>query len=570
MALDAPFYLAIGDCIVEPGDGSAAYHVTSMSFPEPAPDGAGGHRPAVRVVTLRVEATTAAALSTAVAVLRREAVRDNTLSFKPTLAGDTLTCRIREASVVEADFNPLRRSVAPFVARLTLTVETDPYWLGPWTSAAYTPSLVVPGYFDTDPIEGEVDALVRLRLVGGNNAKLIAIGVKPDPTAGYDFIDDYSGVNDNNAFGYQKQASSALTPTLADVGTTPAIDTNANRGRHLVIARLDSNATSAATVTYRAVQRVSGNNLAVSTDVAERAVVAPSTDLVGVELGDVMIPSGRVPDTATDTGYAAAAITDQQTTEDADTGAGVAYQTVTLTAGDKVTSVIFKTGTLTTAGTAQCAIWPSADGVAVTTGAALASSGQVAIAASNTEYTWTFNWIVPATGVYAIQVADVGSTAVKWRKNTAGGYAGGDELSATNEVVTGDDLYFKVYCATPLGFSSYTIVQAADSADASKVANLDYVQRIPVDFAAIIYRLNDYSAAPALFWDGSTSTPYIADADGIAHAIYDKCEIRGRGLAFRAGVVNRVVVGSTQADEAVAQNVQVECWWCPRYLTATG
>jgi hypothetical protein len=570
MALDAPFYLAVGDCIVEPGDGSAAYHVTSMSFPEPAPDGAGGHVPAVRVVTMRVEATTATALSTAVAVLRREAVRDNTLSFKPTLAGNTLTCRIREASVVEDDFNPLRRSVAPFVARLTLTVETDPYWRGPW-SADITPTVAaVPGHFDTAAtITGEVDALVRMRLIMADAGTLAAVGVKPAPASGYDYLDDYSGVADSNAHGGEKVASSALTGTLAAIGTAPNIDTNANRGRHLVIARLDNNATSQATVTYRAVQRTTGNAIAVSTDVAEQAVTSPDTNLVGVELGDVMIPSGQVPDTSSDVLYGPPAVTDEQTTENADTAMGYAGQSVTLTEGEILAAVTLKTGTLTAVGPALIRICAFDTDHAVWATMYASALADTDIFASNTEYSWTFNWTVPASGTYVIYVEpNTAALDTKWRRNTAGGYAGGDELDASGYVVSGDDLYFKVYCKSPVVFNSNTIIQAADSAVASKVAYLDYVQRVPVDYAAIVYRLGSYSAAPMLYWDGDTDTPYIADADGIGAAVYDKCEIR-TPLRFRAGVVNRVVLANAEADEALAGATVVYAWR-PRYLTATG
>jgi hypothetical protein len=573
MALDAPFYLAIGDCIVEPGDGSAAYHVTSMSFPEPAPDGAGGHFSAVRVVGLRVEATTAAALSTAVAVLRREAVRDNTLAFKPTLAGDTLTCRIREASVVEADFNPLRRSVAPFVARLTLTVETDPYWLGSW-SADITPTVTgAPGHFDTAAtITGEVDALVRMRVVNNAAGKFMAVGIRPNPATGYDYVDDYSGVADPNAFGGGKVASSALTATLAAVGTAPNIDTTANRGRHLVLARLDNNATSQSTVTYRAVQRTTGHLIAVSTDVAEQAVTSPSASLVGVELGDVMIPSGQVPDVTTGSGYAAAAITDQQTTENADTSGEMIYivQSVSLTAGEKVTGFTFKTGSNVSAAYDLVSVSIHPDIVDQVLSPSLAAASVVNAHAANTEYTASFDYVVPATARYAFLVSMPGDNTLRY--NTAGGYAGGTLWTSVSRESgysdTGDDLYFKVFCAAPLGFNSNTIIQAADSAAASKVANLDYVQRVPVDFGAIVYRLGSYSVAPALFYDGDTDTPYVADADGIGPSVYDKCEIR-RPLRYRPGVVNRVVFGLGVGSSAPSAPTVVYAWR-PRYLTATG
>jgi hypothetical protein len=569
--MDAPFYLAVGDCVIEPGDGSSDYHVTSMSFPEPDPDGCGGHRPAKRELTLRVEGSTAAELSSNIAALRRQCVRDERLHFRPGLVGDILECRIREASVVEDNYDPLRRSgTANFNTYLTLSILTDPYWLGAWTDDVTPTVSEVPGHFDVTPT-GEVDALVRLRAVFADQGTVAAIGVKPEPGASYDYVDDYgtsSDTSDANAVGGYK-VGEVVDSSLAgnEIGTAPNIDTNDNRGRHLVLARMDSTATTASSNTARVQTITTGNAIADSVTVSESTVTFSSNALIGYEMGTIQIPAGQVPDLDTGSGYAAETLAYSQTTEDADTVGLTAYQTVGLAAGEKLTKAVFKTGTLTSAGGAYVEVYATDSGLA--TGGVLCSSAIKSVSASNTEYSFGLDWTAPSAATYALKVRPAtGTTALttRWRKNSTGGFAGGEELSDSNTAVTGDDLYFKLYTKLPLGFNTTNPIQAACS-ESSKTIALDYVQRIPVDFAALVYRITA-AGTLGLFYDGDTDTPYVADADGIGPAIYDKCEIR-KPLRLKPGVTNRVVLGVCQADESIG-GATVTYSYRPRFLTATG
>ena len=575
--MDAPFYLAVGSVVVEPGDGSADYHVNAMSFPEPSPDGAGGHDPAVRTIRLRVDGSSASDISANIAALRQQCVRGKRLYFRPSASGSVLECRIREASLVEESYDPLRRSVAPASTFLTLTAKTDPYWLGPW-GADVTPTVsTVPGHFDVTTVAGEVDALVRIRAIFADNGTAAMIAVKPDPGTGYDYLDDYgtdAATSDANAVGTYKLASSGtVDASLSDHWTAPTIDTNDNRGRHLVIARIDHNATTSSNVTVRATTTTTGNAIAESVTVNEQTRALSSADLIGYELGDVAIPAGAVPDLSAGSGYNPEAVQTENTVDDG---------TLTLTSsasGDwplaiQQTFAGF-TGLVT-------AIEYTIDVAPATT--EIYSHSPVLTLQRNAQNVATVENIPDTTGTHKVAlpspVSVDASDSLQFRiafsrapSFTVGvAHSNGDYTSGALTMVegagaaTGDDLTFKVYGQTPTAFNTSNTIQAACS-ESSKTVNLDYVQRIPVDYAALVYR-RAASGALALFYDGDTDTPYIADADGIGPAIYDKCEIRAP-LRVKPGVTNRVVLGALQADEVIG-GATVTYSVRPRYLTATG
>lgn len=576
--MDAPYYLQVGNLILEDGTGLGPYFPSGLSFPEPDPDGAGWYRNAIRTFHLKVTGTSAANLSTNIAALRRECVRDKYLYFRPTATGTVLSCLIREASVKEDATDPLRR--AQLAAYLTLTFETTPTWDGAW-SAEVTPTVdAVPGHFDVTGVTGELDAQLTMRIIPTRNGRGLFVGVKPDPAAGYDYCDDYSGTADANALTTAKATLSA-TATPTAVGTAPTIDTNANRGRHLVLARMDTTSTTAANNTAKVRVTTTGNAIAASTSVDEAAVAFPTgTDLYGFELGsNVSIPAGAVPNVATGSGWGASGVVGSQATTDGtlvgQTGAGYYTQgfgtLITLAAETQIETLSF---------------WlkhPSAsifwyncvykiEGVtdSLPNGTVHASvSALIGLNDVLTEKSVPFG--APVTlpaGTYSIGIyftAGYASDKVTVASNSAGTGAWRSDADTGYFVITnGYDLKYSVSGKTQLGFNTTMPILAACT-ESSKTIGLDYAQRVPVDYSAIAYRPSA-SGSLGLYYDAETDTPYIADADGIGPALYDKVEIR-RPLRLKPGVTNRVVLGMLQNDDAVA-GATVVYKWRPRYLTA--
>lgn len=583
--MQAPFYLSFGDLVIENGTGAGPYHVISMRLPAPEPDGFGGWRPAQREFRIRVVGETPADVDADVAALRRALSRDELVSLQAASTTTQLTTRIREASVTEAEFDPLERSVPGAKMYVTVTITTDPYWIGPSSPEVSLTGTVttIPGHFDVTGVTGEVGALLTMRVVPASAGRGLFIGVEPDPAATYDYLDDYgtsAATADPNALGGYKKGAVVDSALSADI-PAPFVDTNGNRGRHLLIARADSTAATASSNTMKARTTTTGNLIAASVSVDEQVVQFTSTSLIGYELGDVQIPAGQVPDIATGGGWTEATVTDQQTAIDTSYSGGVEDgviryigQTVSLTAGEKVTRFVFKTSSVAHYPGGQLSI-VAVDGndLPITTGAYYTS---VAIPAApmNTAVNIDLDWVVPNTANYAFLVSSLNyARAQCYRYN---GYASGQMVrgnsgyyvgASTAAAETGYDLYFQVYCATQRGFNSSIGVLTACT-ESSKTIALDYVQRIPLDYAAICYRPGA-SGSLGLYYDGQTDTPYAADADGIGPAVYDKCEIR-RPLRLSPGVINRVVIGILQEDAPVAGFTALSYSWRPRYLSATG
>jgi hypothetical protein len=156
-------------------------------------------------------------------------------------------------------------------------------------------------------------------------------------------------------------------------------------------------------------------------------------------------------------GWAAEAISDEQTTSNADYDFGSgAYseqitsigQTFGASAGEKMTGVALKAGD-EAIGYGTIRVYGVADGLP--TGADLYTYGFRAITIpANTETKIPLDYVFPTTGDYAVVLERSEGTALgNVLYNTAGGYAGGQMVIGNGNyewtAVTGDDLYFKVY-----------------------------------------------------------------------------------------------------------------------------
>ncbi len=582
--MQAPFYLSFGDLVIENGTGAGPYHVISMRLPAPEPDGFGGWRPAQREFRIRVVGETPADVDADVAALRRALSRDELVSLQAASTTTQLTTRIREASVSEAEFDPLERSVPGAKMYVTATITTDPYWIGPSSPEVDLTSTVttVPGHFDVTGVTGEVGALLTMRVFPTRPGRGLFIGVKPDPAATYDYLDDYgtsADTADPNALGgYKKGAivDSTLSPDIP----APSVDTNGNRGRHLLIARADSTAAAASSNSMKARTATTGNLIAASVSSDTKVPVQfTSNTLIGYELGDVQIPAGQVPDITTDSGWGDEGVLVEQTDSSGSLNVSCErdvygepfdlyfYQTYTAVTRKQLTAFEFTvvTAPATTAG--WVLIVESSNGmgysierqVSIPSMAAGLKKVSFADVFAENGSVWRFRVQAPEASWLNDESCVIDSSATDVY---AGGTAG---ESFARDVAK--DLLFKVYGKTERGFNSSTGVLTACT-ESSKTIALDYVQRIPLDYAVICYR----PGAPSplgLYYDGQTDTPYIADATGIGPAVYDKCEIR-RPLRLSPGVINRVVIGILQEDTAIAGFTALSYSWRPRYLSATG
>lgn len=585
MAFTAEYHLQVGSLVVEDGTGDGDYRVTYMSFPEPAPDGFGGHHPAVRRFDVTVTGDDTSDLSANVAALRRECVRDKTLYFRPSASGDLLSCRIREASVTEREVDMLDRIA--FEAELTVTLTTDPYWLAPWGDEVDASGDItyVPGHIDIPDPGGEVDALLSMRVVPAVEGTGLLVGVEPDPSGDYEYLDDYgasgAGSADANAYGGYKVISSGTVDTsLSEHWGAPTISHIANEGRHIAIARVDTSATTAGNVEVAARVTTAGADISASTSVDEQEVSLAATDLTGIELGIVQIPAGRVMslgESSYSQAHSEAQSTDSGTrtfSSRSPVGSGsdlTLYQTFPFPDGF-IESVTYEIDTAPTT-SATLNIYLEYEGLF---GTIVAVAEALDCDTTVGEHTVDFTGYFGATGPFATSARDYrlriefdGAATFDVGLPYANGVYTDGELTQMvgTGLVAGDDLVFSVNGYTVDSASTTNPLLAACS-ESSKTVSLDYVQRIPADYACIAYRL-DSSGPLGLYYDAGTDTPYVADADGIGPSVYEDCTIN-KPLRLKPGVTNRVVFGVLQGDVAVAGMTALSYRVRKRYLTATG
>ena len=290
MALDSPYYLAVGSLVIEDGSDAGPYHPTGIWFPAPEPDGMGGYLPAVRRFDVRVTGTSAASLATNTAALHQACVRDETLYFRASGSGNTRSCRIREASVVEDEVDLL--AALQFERTVTVTLTTDPYWLDQWGSWVTVSGLVPGTAFSIPAAGGDVPALLDMRVVCNATAGAtgIFIGTKPAPGTGYAPTNTLS-------------ETWSLLEEPRPVTVTQTADARDNSGNYLSLIRLSFSTTGDASIWNRV--RTYGYNVSSTVDADQKypsafaATIAQQT----VETGEITLPSCALPAGATGDGY---------------------------------------------------------------------------------------------------------------------------------------------------------------------------------------------------------------------------------------------------------------------------
>lgn len=280
MALDSPYYLAVGTLVIEDGTDSGPYHPVGIWLPAPAPDGVGGHLPAVRRFRVKVTGTSTATLTANTAALQQACVRDETLYFRASGSGDILSCRIREASVVEDEVDLL--GALSFERYVTLTLTTDPYWLAPWGDWLGPQQGATWGYVSIPAAGGEVPALFSLRVVASVAKTGIYLGMMPNPGTGYDHIGD-------------AVTSGTLSGSESTVVAASTIDARDNMGQHLVLVEGTYSAGGSASIRNRVVTTGSNISSAVTVDQPVATAFTATTTKTVIDTGVVTLPSCSLP-----------------------------------------------------------------------------------------------------------------------------------------------------------------------------------------------------------------------------------------------------------------------------------
>ena len=484
-------YLAIqhsGGTLVLHDDGdTSAYHMESAAFPAPVKRspvelamryGANLSGPldelAERTIVVDCTGDTEADAEDSLLALQRAVDSHRAkLLWQSSSASPMIWTTIRNAEVREETVSRPHRTDG--LLRVTLTLVTDSEWTG--ASVAFTGDEVVVS-------DGDRPARLRLKLTSASANPCLGLGIKSSPGADYSPVDTVGS-----------PAAVNLTSTYANLHTAAAIDTAANTGSHLAVAKVATNATAAASTRYRAVASVTGSgmsdsSLATHNSTAALATTARYTPLPGL----VRIPAGGVPGIQTGSGFSAEAV---QIENDVDDG------TRTLQAGTLLSNplalVLDIAQSFTTYAGRVTAFEYTIDSeptAAVSWTLELRNaSGAVVASVSDPDMTaGTHKVSIPATETPAGETWSFALVSEQWSTTFSvglaysnGDYAGGALTTPEGSGESpGDDLTFAVYGKLALGFDSTVTVQG-NCSEESKTATLSEVVLLPADHFAATY-----------------------------------------------------------------------------------
>lgn len=594
MSLQAPYYLAVGNVIIESGDGDGIYKTVTGSVSFPAPDERESdtspepHNDAVRSFAVKIRHTDPAVVKEAFNTLSRACRKGSMLRFRDGETDDLLECRVIRGRVSESSYDPLRRQrLTGYTIIAEVTLITDPYWMGPWSTEATiadgskVPSAVFPFYATVAAVGGDVDAILTATVLPAQATSMIALGVFPDVGEDFDPIDDYSGTTDAAAYGGAKATSGSLTTTFAAIGSAPTIPTAGNRGTHVAQVRIANTAAAAGSAKYRTYSTTNGSAIVDSTSVSGPIVAAAVKSGDGFEvatLGLVDIPCAQMPDVKTESGFGAPAL-----------------DVVSQLAGSSYTSAISRAAAETQAWVPEysmlvtgmrfhiknAATVPISIGLFIQDRAygynpptTYASLRVDAPASSDglLEYVLDDYFVVNKGQQYFLNVVgNVGNVTVKYASGSnpfAKGQRYRSVIGAQGWAVTSypnDDLIFEVDGMLAFGFDS-TLPVLASCSESTKTASLDVLTRIPVDGGAFVCT-SPFSAGLGVRFAGDTRRAYHADADGIGHALLSQTKLFGFPR-LRPGVPNAIVVNAATPATAAPTGATVKYTYRERYLNA--
>lgn len=459
------------------------------------------------------------------------------------------------------------RSYALGEETVEYTIQTDAAW----------GTFDVPGAGEDD-VPGDIDvpALTAIRATYAQAVLMAAFGIKPDPGASFDPLDDYSGVADATAFGGEKSAALTMTGAWQDIAAPPNIDTGDNLGRHLLLARVQNTVADETTTDYRGTSAVTGNALGVTTTVNGDAVEATLKTGEGFEvvnLGEFNVPAGAVPVAQSGSGQSAeAAEITQSVDEGTSTWTGrrigdtsrpryVGPWIVQSFAGFDgfVTAFEFEVDAVPTATTGWTLWLYTYPGGALSV--ELAEVSGITIGSTGTKKVSLASPVAVSAGTnYCFFLYGPGELSPGLGLAYADEeYAGGEcrtlqpDAVAYSNTSVAPDLKFKVYGTTALGFNSAVGVEATSS-ESSKSAYVDVTQRIPIEFGALLFAYTT-AANQGVYVDNfqvlaSRRNVYLADQDGIAASILAYCKRWGHVMCWPQVTNTLVSAAYTPANAA--------------------
>lgn len=461
-------------------------------------------------------------------------------------------------------------------ARIVFTGTRDPFWHGPWYDLV---SMAVPcwssaqisGAASALTVSGEVDAQLVLRTCSPQATTWMGWGVKHAPASGYSPVDDYSGITGATYVGGAKSASGTLSTSYAVITGAPSLDMEANRGNHILCARVETNQ---AGTYYKGCSVASAEvGAAVSADLSP--VASPSAQMRGVVLGRVRTPVVDMPYLDSQAGAAPSPVVIQQTSGDAyefphSNPAGnetMVYQTFVVSAGVRIASVAFKTDV--SMDSVNVYLYSASSGTPVsqirslgnvdTPESAHVSTIECDVAISAGTYALVLECLGRKNAPYFFRNTDATSypSGVGGHKNAAGVWTAGDGTD------TSIDLYFQIttYAGQTLGIS--TPIKATAS---TGKANLDVVARIPADELAVV-ATRTAAAGEGMLYDASLEDVYVANSAGKTGSsmLGTSAMVYGKHHGLRPGVSNYLVIAAdtpyNEAPSAIAVSGQYRERW---------
>lgn len=406
---------------------------------------------------------------------------------------------------------------------------------GTITAGSGTLSLGTPG--------GQLAAKMSLKLTCAAASKLIGCGVRPDPAASYDPVDDYSGAADAAAYGGAWSADASLSGTAAAVGTAPTISVSDNRGSHVVCARVKTNAVTPSATKFRA-------RSGIGSAFVDEPYVAATAATCGLMLGTLQVPSYVLPDGTSGSRYAAQSTTFSQTAEDGTSTASEAYIVLPAATQERLHSIDIKP----VAGSANLYVYRCSNATTIPPASAIA--GPFPITGDGSVQTITMQADTTPGTYYALYF----SGNLTWRTKTGnpsasitlyGSYTQAGDGTITLTGASTVDPYIVVREQSLISFDATTPVQATCS-ESSKTGTIDHLVRLPADNGGFT-AAGTFGSGTGVYYDGDTRIVYPADGTGVTGvSLMATVTPFGTELAPIPNVANTLVVFCDAVDNITA------------------
>lgn len=439
-----------------------------------------------------------------------------------------LRTTVRDWHITEPETDPLRRETGALKQlRVNLTLWTD----GPWTAqdgVTFGDTVAAtPGHLDVADVPGDIPALLDMTVTSTDARGALGVGLRHEPSADYQYADDYSGTADAACYGGQKSAAYNLPTSWAAsavVATPPAIDVLANAGRSFALARLTNSAVSASHVLYRLRSSSTGSGALADTvsanGLAVMAGAAGAFELVN--LGPVTTPCAGMPDLDGAAGYEI--VIELNAENDGE------LLLATTTGEIRVRQTFPDMDLESFEYTVTSA--PSTTLVFATAMVSMRSGAVMWVNLPTTPGTHAVVLPAWAQGAYAIDL-QLRSGTLSWTFGVAhsnGDYSDG-ALTQTKGtgVSAGDDLTFLAYGRRARGFTAADGVQAMCSAS-GKTARIDVLTRLPIDWWALL-TYKAFTAGQGLLIQSNPNglfDAFLCNDDGdVGHSLLGDSVVRG-------------------------------------------